>query len=133
MKRLQLVVEVLGVTLYLAAHFALAWVYILGASLQGVPQIPYWAVIGAGYLAMLVVAFVRPAHMKKVPPRRSFDTWLWTAVPALAVCAIAVNGRWPIELPGWSGHGLGAEGGEANAALFPWLHGILWVLFLRRP
>jgi hypothetical protein len=74
-----------------------------------------------------VLAFARPGRLGPVPPRRAFDAWLLTAAPALALCAVFVVYRWPLVFQGWDAHGLGAEGGEANAALFPWLHGLLWI------
>jgi hypothetical protein len=128
MKQFRLALELLGVSLYVGAHFPIALFYALGSSLQGVFPVPYWAAIGLGYLLMAGVAFARPARLRTLPSRRAFDTWLLAAVPALALCAILIWSRWPLAFPSWDAHGFGAMGGEANAVFFPWLHSLLWVL-----
>jgi hypothetical protein len=126
--RLRVVGEILGAALYLAGHVPLALVYLLGSSLSGVVPGSYWGAIGAGYLAMVGLAIARPAFFKALSPRRIFDAWLLAAVPALVLSAILVQAQWPFTFPSWDGHGLGASGGEPNAAVFPWLHCGFWAL-----
>jgi hypothetical protein len=67
-----------------------------------------------------------------VAPRGAFDLWLLAAVPAIALAVALVAIKWPFRFQSWDGHGLGASGGEVNAVLFPWVHGLLWVLALNR-
>jgi hypothetical protein len=128
MTRFRVLAEGLGVALYLAAHVPLAVIYALGSSLDGVQPGVYWTALGAGYVAMVVLAVARPAPLGRLPRRAAFDAWLVAAVPALAIVAVSVSRRWPLALAGWDGHGLGASGGEVNAVLFPILHGLLWLL-----
>ena len=132
MRHLRLALELLGLALYLAVHYGIAWVYILGSPAGGVIAILYWVAISLGYLAMLGIAVVRPTRLRAVAARRAFDAWLLAAVPALAVSVVLVLMRWPLELPSWDGHGMGSTGGEVNAVFFPWLHGLVWIGILPR-
>jgi hypothetical protein len=126
--KLRIAAEILGGALYVAVHFPLAFIYAMGSSLQGVLAAPYWVAITFGYAVMFGLAAARPGRFRAAPLRRAFDTWLLAAVPALTLSAVLVWSRWPLEFPGWNGHGLGAQGGEANAVFFPWLQGLCWVL-----
>jgi hypothetical protein len=125
--------ELFGVAFYLAAHVPLVLVYALGSTLRGVMPIPYWGAIGGGYLALMLAAALRPGPLGRVPARRALDTFLLTAGPALILSAAAVWARWPLQFERWDGHGMGASGGEANAAFVPWLHGVLWLVAAARP
>lgn len=117
MTRLRLALELLGGALCLAAHFPIAFFYVLGSSLRGVAPVPYWAAIGAGYLAMLGLALSRPGPLGRVPWRRVLDRWLLTFPPAVAISAafIWVQGD---SLPD-AAMGRGGLGRAAPAGLRP--------------
>jgi len=128
MNQLRLPLEIVGLGLYLAAHPFIIFIYIVGSSLREVDAIPYWTAIGLGYLVMLGLALARPGLMKTVPRRRAFDAWLLAAIPAFVLCFLLVMAKWPLTFASWDGHGMGAGGGEANAAFFPWVQAIVWVV-----
>jgi hypothetical protein len=131
MKRFRLAFEVLGVILYLGAHYPIVFFYVMGSSLQGVPPTAYWVATGLGYLGMVWMVLARPSRLRAIPAHAAFDSWLLAAVPALVICAILIWLRWPLEFPGWDAHGFGAKGWEANTIFFPWLHGVLWIAATR--
>jgi hypothetical protein len=125
--RIRLALELLGLAFYLAAQPPLVFLYALGSSLEGVVPAAYWTAIALGYASHLALAFLRPVRSVRVPARQAFDAWVATAPVALALAAALVAARWPLAFESWDGHGLGASGGEVNAALFPWMHAALWV------
>jgi hypothetical protein len=127
MRYFRLALELLGLAGYLAAHLPLAIVYVLGSSLPDVQPVLYWTALALGYLVMVGLAIARPGRLRSLPARSTFDAWLVTALPALVLVTVFAASHWPLEYAGWSGHGFGAEGGEVNATLFPWLHAALWV------
>jgi hypothetical protein len=122
---MRLALELLGAALYVAAHYPLVYLFGLATSLQGIRPVVYWAALVAGYAVMLALAVVRPGRLARVPPRRLFDVWLLSAPIALAMSLMFVAMKWPLEFARWGGHDV--QGGEPNAALFPWLHAVLWV------
>jgi hypothetical protein len=130
MRALRLFLEIIGSAAYLAASVGLAWVYVLGSTLEDVQPVVYWTAVALGYLGMAWIAFARRARFAPVSARAAFDLWLVTAFPALALGLELVTERWPLSFRGWGGHTPGASGGEANAALYPWLHTLLWAFAL---
>jgi hypothetical protein len=126
MRPFRLALELLGLVLYAGAHIPLALVYALGSSFREVQPAVYWTALALGYLVVVAVLLVRPWPLGAVQARLSFDAWLLSAVPALVLTAVMVSGRWPFEFERWNAHGFGADGGEANAILFPWLQALIW-------
>jgi membrane-bound metal-dependent hydrolase YbcI (DUF457 family) len=133
--RARLALEVVGAALYVALHVVLGLTYVLGASLQNVLPGLYWSALGAGYLFAIGAALAPLRWVRAVSSRARLDWWLVTALPAAALTIALVALRWPVSGERWSGHGFGADGGEVNAAFFPWLHAVLLLatLRLRRP
>jgi hypothetical protein len=125
---MHLAIELIGLAVYVAVHIPLALIYVLGSTLPGIPAIPYWAVLAAGYLTLLGLVLFQPAFLSGMQRRQVVDLWLTTSLPAVIVAVLLVLLKWPVRYAGWSGHGFGAEGGEANALFLPWLHaGLLLV------
>ncbi len=123
--------EVLGVASFLLAHAPIIFIYLLGSDLEGVSAPLYWAAIAAGYLGMVAVILARRRLFPGLAPRALLDTWLLALPVALFIAYAMCAEKWPLRVQGFNAHGMGASGGEVNAALYPWLHGLIWILAAR--
>jgi len=122
---MRLLLEAVGLLLAAATHVFVFLVYFLGASLGPFVnhQAAYWFLIAAGYLGIaLVMITAKTALGAEVTPRRLLDVCLLTYFGALLAATVCVRLNWPISLRGWDAHGMGAQGGEGNMMLLPWLH-----------
>jgi hypothetical protein len=130
LSRLRLASELFGVAFYLAAHAPIVFVYAMGSPeyFREAAVVLYSAAIVAGYVVMLGVAVFQPGPLRTLRRRQVLDRWLITFLPAFALALAMVLLKWPLRSAGWNGHGMGADGGEANALFLPWLHAGLLVV-----
>ncbi len=128
------VFEAAGVLLYGLVHIPLIFLYLFATSLLPFERSPYpiyiayWISIVLGYVLLVGLVWRLPNEFWAAPKRLVFDSWLLCFIASLLITSLAVILNFPIRLRGWSGHGFGMHGGEANAILFPWLHASFWVI-----
>jgi hypothetical protein len=127
----RVVVEVLGVGVFLVLHYAIIIVYSLGSDLREVAKGGYWSAIALGYIGMVVLAMFPRRVFGTVSPRRLLDTWLLAFPMAIGLSLVLIILKWPLRFPGWDAHGMGASGGEANSLFLPWLHLVIWIIIVR--
>jgi hypothetical protein len=131
MRILRGALELLGVGAFLALHYLVILIYMIGSSLRGIPQMGYWLAIVLGYIGMAVVVAFRRRVFTTSSKRCLLDTWLAAFPFAVGLSWALVMFSWPLSFTGWDAHGMGAKGGEANSLFLPWLHLAVWILVSR--
>jgi hypothetical protein len=98
-------------------------VVLMGAGLSAL--IVHAGAIGVGIFAGLAAGSILA---RSVPSRRlRLDVWLAAWVPAAAITAWMLVGRWPIRQRSSNAHGWGMHGGESNVLLLPVVQLVLFI------
>lgn len=121
---------VFGVLLIFVSHAVFGLTALAGATLEPLEDhlIAYTVLIASGYVLQLVLLFTRNKWQREYRERWLLMTWITSGLLATMISSLLVRFSFPLHFEGWDGHGMGADGNEANAAFHALLHALVWWL-----
>ena len=117
-----------GVLLVLVSHAVFGLTAFVGATLEPLEEhlFAYSALIASGYVLQLGMLVTRKHWQGAYRGRSLLMTWICSGLLATMISGVFVHWNFPLRFEGWDGHGMGADGDEANAAFHALLHALSW-------